>query len=73
MARIPILHGDEITTRRQMDGIKIELGCYVMILKGPDGQPAGIKATGQGRSIDVALDRVQLKGFAEQILRALER
>lgn len=53
--------------------VRVPLGCYVMITLDTDGKPAAIRAVGQGSTVDVILDRVQLKSFAEQVLRALER
>ena len=73
MVQITIAPGKKLTplTYDERNGVTVTLGCYVMIANDPEGKPVGIKAVGQGHTVDVALDRVQLKAFAEQILRAL--
>lgn len=63
---MPPIHDDR-------NGIKVTLGCYVMLATDANGRPGGIKAIGQGRIVEVNLDRVQLKAFAEMILKALQR
>lgn len=55
-----------VDTDLSMDGQFVRIGYDI------DGQPCGIVALDHGTVVEVPLDRIQLRAFAERILRATE-